>query len=162
LFVSHLLTANGAAPRFPESFRGQQIMIPSPVRQALCKPEPTVRYGRDSVSRHLATFFVRPATHLRKSAVQPSATQPSATQGTAAGSPVGADGGQDALWCDRQKEEFIHDAHDQSHAVGDGEFVVEAIKMRVDGVRRDADVGGDGAVGAVVEHAAHDLQFARG
>ena len=81
---------------------------------------------------------------------------------TAAGGSVRADGRQGASWRDRQKEEFIHDAQDEFHPVGDGEFVVKAVEMCVDGVRRDAEVGGDGEFGAVVEHAAHDLQFARG
>ena len=46
-----------------------------------------------------------------------SAAQPSATQGTATGSPIGADRGQDALRCSRQLEEFIRDLNPGSDLV---------------------------------------------
>lgn len=98
-----------------------------------------------------------PACHLRNSATRLSARQPAATCG-----PLGADGGQRALGCAREREELIDDAEDQPRAIDDRELVVKAIDVRVDGVRRDAQVGGDGGFGTVVKNAADDLPFTRG
>ena len=109
------------------------------------------------VSRHLAAALMHPTIHSGKSAAQPSAMQ-----GTVAGSPVGTDRGQDALGCARQCEEFIRDAQDEFYPVGYTEFVVNALDVGVDGVRRDAEIGGDGKFGTVVEKTTHDLQFTRG
>ena len=80
-------------------------------------------------------------------------------QRTAASSPVGTDRGQDALWCGRQREEFVHDAQDQFRPVSYSELVMKALDVRVDGVRRDIEVGGNGEFGAVVENGFHNLKF---
>jgi len=86
----------------------------------------------------------------------------SATQGAATGGAFGADGGESARGCPGEGEEFLHDAEDEARAIDDGKFAVKAIDVGVDGVWRDAKVGGDGGFGAVVENAADDLEFARG
>ena len=125
------------------------------VRQPLREPETTAR--KESVSRLLAALFMHPTIHSHKSA-----TQPSATQGTAPGSQVGTNRGQEALWCGRQRKEFIRDAQDEFRPVGYTELVVKPLHVAVNRVRRHAEVGGDGELGAVVENAAQDLQFTRG
>ena len=38
---------------------------------------------------------------------------------------------------------------------------MQALDVGVDGMRRDAEGGGNGKVGAVVENTVHDLQFTR-
>ena len=45
---------------------------------------------------------------------------------------------QDTFGGGHQQEEFVHDAQDQFHAVGYGELAVQAVEVRVDGVRGDA------------------------
>ena len=82
-------------------------------------------------------------------------------QGTPAGGSIGTDRRQGALGCGRQREEFIRDAQDEFHPVGDTELVVKPLDVAVNRVRRDAEDGGDGEFGAVVENTAHDLEFAR-
>jgi hypothetical protein len=37
--------------------------------------------------------------------------------------------------------------------------VSQALEVGMDRVRGDAEIGGDGELGAIVEHAANDLQF---
>ena len=61
-----------------------------------------------------------------------------------------------------QLEELFHYLEDQSCPVHDSQFATESLGVRVNRVRRDAKVSGDGEFGAVVEHAADDLQLARG
>lgn len=39
---------------------------------------------------------------------------------------------------------------------------MKALDVRVDGMRRDTELGGDGELNAVVENTAHDLQFTPG
>lgn len=59
-----------------------------------------------------------------------------------------------------QLQELFDYPEDESWAIHGSEFVTEALEMRVDRMRRDAEVSGDGELGAIVEHAADDLQFA--
>jgi len=40
------------------------------------------------------------------------------------------------------------------------QFAVNAVDVRVDGMRRNTEVDGDGVLGVIVEDAAQDLQFA--
>lgn len=81
-------------------------------------------------------------------------------QRTASGSPVRAERRQGAPRGDRQREEFIHDSQNECDPVDNAELVVEAIDVRVDGVRRDGEVDGDGELGVIVKNAAQDLEFA--
>jgi len=107
---------------------------------------------------------IRLATHIlwTRRIIGKSATQPSATQGTPTGGPFGADRGQRAFWRGRQPKELTHDPKDQLRPIGNSELVVQALEVRVDGMRRDIEIRGDGELRPVVEYAAHDLEFTRG
>jgi hypothetical protein len=81
---------------------------------------------------------------------------------TATGNSVGADGWEKVLRRSGQPEKLVCDAQDQLHPIGYSKLVVQALDVRVNGVRRNAKISGDSEFGAVVKNAAHDLQFTSG
>jgi hypothetical protein len=65
-------------------------------------------------------------------------------------------------WQATNGKEFGHDAHDQLWPVHHAQFGVQAPHVRMDGVRRDLQINGDGEFRLVVEHRAHNLNLAPG
>jgi hypothetical protein len=45
------------------------------------------------------------------------------------------------------------------HAIPHAQFLVQALEVGVHGVRRDAEIGGDGEFGSILEYASHDFTF---
>ena len=80
-------------------------------------------------------------------------------QRAAGGGEVAADGAKAAAGCGCQRQKFIHDPQDQFQPARHRELAVQTFAVRVNRVRRDLEIAGDGAFSAIVEHSAHNLKF---
>jgi hypothetical protein len=76
--------------------------------------------------------------------------------------PAGAEEGLRAIEQGSLPEELLRDAQDQLHAITHAQFFVQALAVRVHGVRRDAEIDGDREFALVVEYALHVFSFTMG
>jgi len=117
---------------------------------------------------YFAMFVMHWVVNLGKSATELSAVEgcptarSTAAHRTVARCPIGADRGHRAPRSGCQRQEFVREAQYHLHTVPDAEFVVQPLNVRVDGVRGDAQIAGDGEFDAIIKHAARDLEFATG
>lgn len=79
-----------------------------------------------------------------------------------AGSLIGVDWRHDTPRYRHLEKELSEDADDKLHPVLHRQLMVQALNVRVNGVRRDAEFSGDGKVGAVVEDPTNDLKLPAG
>lgn len=84
------------------------------------------------------------------------------TQRTEANRAPAANGRHPAPGRAGEPQELLDHLEDQGCPIHDSQFVTEPLKVRVDRVRGDSEISGDGELGAVVEHTADDLQLAFG
>lgn len=54
---------------------------------------------------------------------------------------------------------FVHHTQHKLHTIGNSEFVVDSLEVRMNGVRRNMEVSGNGVFRPVFKHTAHELQF---
>ncbi len=111
-----------------------------------------------------------PAGQLSQSAVVP--TPPCgagsaafaclAVQGTAAGGSSRADGRHRAAGRAGQLEKLNYHPQHQPGRMSHIQFVVEALHVGAYRAQGDVQPGGDGGLGQAVEHAAKNIEFARG
>ena len=80
-------------------------------------------------------------------------------QRATAGGEVAADGAQAAAGSGRQRQKFIHDPQDQFQPARYCELAVQTFAVRVNRVRRDPEIAGNGAFSAIVEHTAHNPEL---
>jgi hypothetical protein len=76
--------------------------------------------------------------------------------------PVGTEEGLRAIGWGSLPQELLRDAQDQLHAISHAQFLVQALAVRVHGVRRDAEIDGDREFGLVIEYAPHNFSFTMG
>lgn len=82
-----------------------------------------------------------------------------ASKRAVAGRSAGTNRGQLAFGRKGQRNKFMCDAENQFYPVSDHEFAVQAFAVRVDGVRREVEITGDGKFRVIVKNPLDDLKF---